>query len=178
MKTPWLTPSEALNRPLNRQADEAVLIAAEEETLITHRRLGFKVGNIGLLITQNVTSELTEMLTICPIPFTAQWLLGIINLRGNVTPVFDLHMLLQLEKPNTKRNRLLILGRGEQAGALLIYELPQQLIFTDMDKLDHLPPLPSAIKPFATSGYEKNGEIWFNFEHQGFFESLTGKIMV
>jgi twitching motility protein PilI len=178
MKTPWLTPSEALNRPLNRQADEAVLIAAEEETMIAHRRLGFKVGNLGLLIMQNATSELTDMLAICPVPFTAQWLLGIINLRGNVIPVFDLYMLLQLEKPKSKKTRLLILGRGEQAGALLIYELPLQLTFTDLDKLDHLPPLPNAIKAFATSGYEKNGEIWFNFEHQGFFESLTGKVMV
>jgi chemotaxis signal transduction protein len=177
MKTPWLTPSEALNRPLNRQADEAVT-AAQESTTITVRRLGFYIGKLGLLIAQHATSELTDMLPICPIPFTAPWLQGLINLRGNLVPVFDLNIFLQLEKPTVKKNMLLILGQGDAAGALLIYQLPLHLTFTEADKLETLPPLPASLKPFVSSGYEKNGEIWFNFDHLGFFASLATKLAV
>lgn len=176
MKMPWLSPSEALNRPLNRQLDEAAL--AIDERVETTRRLGFHIGNIGLLIAEHATSELTEMLHICPIPFTASWLLGLINLRGNLVPVFDLNMLLQLERAPNKKCMLLILGQGESAGAIVIDDLPIHLTFTTADKLETLPPLPAVMKPYTSSGYEKNGQVWFNFEHLGFFESLAAKIAI
>lgn len=177
MKLPWLTPSEALNRPLFRQQmDDAAykaLLQAEST-----RRLGFHVGNIGLLIAQHETSELTEVLSICPIPNTAQWLLGIINLRGNLVPVFDLNTLLGLARETDRKSKpmLLILGQGESAGALMIDDLPIHITLTTADKLESLPPLPEALQPYATVGYEKNGEVWFNFDHFGFFESLANRI--
>ncbi|WP_062152458.1 chemotaxis protein CheW [Beggiatoa leptomitoformis] len=172
MKTTWLPPSEALNRPLTRQ-QETTQITGQLEVL---RRLGFHVGNIGLLIAQNATSELIEVSSICPIPNTASWLLGLINLRGNLVPIFDLNLLLGLENRVSKKNMLLILGRGETAGAIILDKLPQHVTFVNSDKLDSLPPLPAVLKPFATNGYEKNGEVWFNFDHQGFFESLAGRV--
>jgi twitching motility protein PilI len=177
MKTPWLIPSEALNRPLNRQTDDLILVS--EEATETIRRLGFHIGNIGLLIAQHATSELTEMKQVCTIPFTAPWLLGLINLRGNLVPVFDLNMLMQLPRRTEEaKQMLLILGQGELAGAIVIEDLPIHLTFTTADKLETLPPLPTVLKAFATNGYEKKGEVWFNFDHLGFFESLTTKIAV
>jgi len=71
---------------------------------------------------------------------------------------------------------LLILGQGETAGALVIEDLPIHLTFTDSDKLKSLPPLPAIIKSYTSSGYEKNGQLWFNFDHKGFFESLATKV--
>ncbi|RKZ52986.1 MAG: hypothetical protein DRR16_09640 [Candidatus Parabeggiatoa sp. nov. 3] len=171
-KTAKLTPSQALNRPLHRQAEDTTQ-AFKEKQVIT-RRLGFYVGNLGLLIAQKATCELTEILQICAIPFTATWLLGLINLRGNLLPVFDLHKLLQLEPVEAKK--LLILGQGNATGGIVIDNLPIHINFTDTDKLIHLPPLPAIIKPYSTSGYEKNGQLWFNFDHKGFFESIATKI--
>jgi len=171
-----LPPSEALNRPLYRTADDSVLLAFEEEASI--RRLGFRIGNLGLLIAQQATSELSDILQICSIPFTKAWLLGLINLRGNLVPVFDLRQLLQfpsVQQPN-KKMMLLILGQGEFAGAIVIDELPIHLNFTDSDKLTNDPPLPTIIKPFVSSGYEKDGTVWFNFDNEGFFKSLATQL--
>lgn len=170
----WLKPSDALNRVLHRRGERD----RETDQEVAIRRLGFYVGNIGLLIAENITSELNEMRAICPIPNTARWLLGLINLRGNLVPVFDLFMLLNIEKAPKKKQMLLILGAGETAGALLIDNLPIHLSFLPSDKLESLPPLPDVIKPYATIGFEKNGEIWFNFDHNGFFESLARKVAV
>lgn len=173
--TPWLVPSEALNRQFNREAGEATQILDQEKLI---RRLGFYIGNIGLLIGENVVSELTEMSSICPIPNTASWLVGLINLRGNLIPVFDLYTLLGIERDVSARKRtiLLIMGQGDAAGALVLENLPVHIIFTESDKLESLPLLPDVLKTFTTSGFEKNGEIWFNFDHAGFFQSLTTRI--
>lgn len=175
MKAPWLKPSEALNRPINRNADDAAYLAALAQPAAV-RRLGFHLGNIGLLIAPRATSELTDLLKVCPIPNTASWLLGIFNLRGNLVPVFDANMLLQLEPAPNKKRMLLILGQGDTAGALVIEGLPVHITLSENDKLKSLPPLPDAIRPFATSGYEKNGEMWFNFDHLGFFKFLATKV--
>jgi chemotaxis signal transduction protein len=172
-KTPWLIPSDALNRPLNRQSDP---LARNMQQVETMRRLGFRVGNIGLLIGEHAISELTELKQTCAIPNTASWLLGLINLRGNLVPVFDLNMLLSFERKQQKKRMLLILGSGDHAGAILLDDLPIHLIFVPEDKLENLPPLPSALKPFTHLGYEKNGEVWFSFDHHGFFESLSHRI--
>ncbi|MCK5523584.1 MAG: chemotaxis protein CheW [Thiomargarita sp.] len=169
-----LSPSQALNRPLIRTDDSTYY--GKHEGLESTRRLGFRIGNIGLLIGEQATCELSEVLQICTIPFTAAWLLGLINLRGNLVPVFDLYQLLQLETGKGIKKMLLILGREKTAGAIVIEELPIHLTFTENDKLTHLPPLPAIIKPYASSGYEKESTVWFNFDHLGFFETLTTKL--
>lgn len=169
-----LTPSQALNRPLIRQTDGSAEVF--DEGLKTTRRLGFQIGDIGFLIAQQATSELSQPLAICPIPFTANWLLGLINRRGNLVPVFDLHKLLQLEARDIKKPMLLILGEGNSAGAIEIDDLPISVIFADSDELISLPPLPAIIKPYATSGYEKDGQLWFNFDPPAFFQSLATKV--
>lgn len=173
-KTPWLTPSQALNRPLNRQAGDTAQIF--EEVSVVTRRLGFQVGNLGLLIARQSVSELSDILDVCPIPFTAAWLIGLINLRGNLVPIFNLHKLLQIKPQGNAKQMLLILGQGEFAGGIVIDELPVHLSFVVEDELQSLPPLPTALKPYAASGYEKEGQVWFNFDNVNFFESLANKL--
>ena len=172
-----IKPSDALNRPLARHAEE-VLHGGLAQTAAISRRMGFYIGNIGLLIAEHATSELREIEQICEIPNTANWLLGLINLRGNLVPVFDLHTLMGFAKPADKKVKpmLLILGQGEAAGAIATYELPIHIALVDDDKLLNLPPLPSAIKAFASQAYEKDGQVWFNFDHLGFFESLAARV--
>ncbi len=60
----------------------------------------------------------------------------------------------------------------------MIDALPIHLTFTSNDKLTCLPPLPAVIAPFVSQGYEKAEQVWFNFDHLGFFESIATKIAV
>ncbi len=172
MKTKWLRPSEALSRVfIHPDAGKKTI---EQETVI--RRLGFLVGDIGLLIAEKTISELTDYGSICTIPNTASWFSGLINLRGNLVPVFDLKVLLGLEQGEEKKRMLLILGQGDMAAAVPIDELPAHQFLNIEDKLNNLPALPAMIKPYIPSGYEHNGEIWFNFHHDAFFQSLGNRI--
>lgn len=174
-KDSWLSPSEALNRPFNTQVEDEFLDDEWLELEAT-RQLGFYIGNIGLLIAPHVISELTELLPTCQIPNTASWFLGLINLRGNLAPVFDLAMLLQLEEDKDKKRMLLILGQGDTAGAIVINGLPIHITLSVADKLDNPPPLPSALKPFATVAFDRNGEVWFTFDHVGLFQALATRV--
>ncbi|HHB92149.1 MAG TPA: hypothetical protein ENK59_02920 [Thioploca sp.] len=169
-----MKPSQALNRPLIYHIGDNSNTYEEEE--IT-RRLGFRIGNLGLLIAQRAVSELLDIPQICSLPFTSSWLLGLINLRGNLVPVFDLFNLLQFQQID-KKQKLLILDQGESAGGIIINELPEHLSFSANDSLSSLPPLPDIIQPYATSGYEKNNQLWFNFEHIAFFKSLATKLKI
>jgi len=168
-----MKPSQALNRPLVYHVGDRTNIY-EEDVII--RRLGFRIGNLGLLIGQRAVSELLDIPQICPLPFTSSWLLGLINLRGNLVPVFDLFNLLKFQTDTKKKQKLLILDKGETAGGIIINELPEHLSFSVNDELSNLPPLPDIIQPYATSGYEKNNQLWFNFEHLAFFKSLATKL--
>jgi chemotaxis signal transduction protein len=171
-----ISPSKALNRPLNRQIHDNSAINSQEKEVVI-RQLGFQIGNLGLLIGARTTSELIELLVMCPIPFTVAWLLGLINLRGNLVPIFDLHQLLSIETNTSNKRMLLILGQGESAGGIVIEALPVHLTFTSKDKLTSLPPLPAVLAPYVSQGYEKGEQVWFNFDHLGFFESIATKIV-
>lgn len=172
MKTHWINPTDALKRRfIYPDAGEE---EKEEEVLV--RRLGFKVGELGLLIAENTISELTDATSICDIPNTANWLLGLTNLRGNLVPIFELKILLGFPLEQEKKRMLLVLEQGEEAVGIPIDALPSQQTFRTDDKLNSLPALPNIIKDYIPSGYEQSGMIWFNFDHKAFFQSLSARI--
>ena len=57
-------------------------------------RYGFKIGQLGLLLCLQEKIEIVDSIDPCPIPNTPQWFAGMINLRGNLLPVFDMKELL------------------------------------------------------------------------------------
>ena len=174
MKTKWLRPSEALSRRFYHPSMDEQDSDIDEIPVI--RRLGFRVGEVGLLIGESVTSELTDVLQMCAIPNTASWMLGIANLRGNLFPVFEMAVLLGMEHNPKVKQMLLILGQGSSAAGIIIDGLPAQQILAETDKLENLPALPQVIRPYVSSAYEKAGEMWFSFEHEGFFQSLGERV--
>lgn len=173
MKTKWLRPSEALSRRFYHPSDEQDV---EGDEIPVIRRLGFQVGEVGLLIGESVISELTDILPMCGIPNTASWMLGIANLRGNLFPVFEIAALLEMEHNTKLKQMLLILGQGSAAAGIIIDGLPAQQILAETDKLENLPALPQVIRPYISSAYEKSGEMWFSFDHEGFFTSLGDRV--
>lgn len=174
MKTKWLRPSEALSRKFYHGEFEEG--SGDEDEIVLIRRLGFQVGEMGLLIGANTISELNDVPQICSIPNTADWMLGLVNLRGNLVPVFDMSMLLGIERKEKKKKMLLILGQGDEAAGILIDNLPSHQIFAETDRLENLPGLPEVIRPFIPNAYEKNSNIWFTFDHESFFQSLTSRV--
>jgi twitching motility protein PilI len=132
------------------------------------QRYGFHVGGIDLLIHPDTVAELVEQATIFPIPNAPHWLRGLINLRGNLVPIYDLRVLLEVADENEQlAHRILILDRGDNMVGLLIDGLPQAIRGTGMPT--NIPPLPSVLKRHVSEAYAGNGTIWLEFDHRGFF---------
>ena len=70
---------------------------------MVRNRYGFRVGSLNLLIDADTGSEVIRVQSLSSLPGSAPWLLGLINLRANLAPIFDLRQVLGLErKPETR----------------------------------------------------------------------------
>jgi twitching motility protein PilI len=168
-KTPrrWLSPSAALNRFKPPRGIATGIAPVERQ----RARYGFQIGDIGLLIGQDTSSEVLERAPVYPLPKAPTWLLGLVNLRGNLVPVFDVKPLLELEGDDAQdKRRLLILGGGDKAVGIMIDGLPQ--LAATNNALSRLPPLPAALRPYVAKAYVRDNAVWLEFDHYGFFGSL------
>lgn len=167
----WLKPSAALDHfqpPVSLTAGFAV-------TARSRTRYGFRLGDIGLLIEPNTTSELLDETPVYPLPNTPSWLLGLISLRGNLTPIFDLKPALGLKRDAEHSGRwLLILDQGESAVGCCIDHWPETVM--PHRPLDRPPPLPVGLAAYVNTAYHHENQVWLEFDHRGFFHSLAGRL--
>jgi twitching motility protein PilI len=164
----WLSPSAALGRFVPPKD----LLWTGPEEVAERNRYGFRIGSFGLMIQANVGSEVIRPDSISSLPGSAPWLLGLLNLRGNLVPVFDLSLVLGVPKSNEVRSMLvLILDKGENAVGMVIDGFPQPL--QALRNIAQLPVLPSVLQEHVNAGYVKDERVWLEFNHESFFEKLT-----
>lgn len=173
-KTPrrWLKPIAALGRfkPPPRSLTSSIAPIKRQRA-----RYGFRIGGLGLLIGQDTTSEILEQALVYPLPNAPSWFSGLVNLRGNLVPIFDVKQFLELEDGGTREKRwLLILDQGDKAAGIFIDGLPQ--VAMTSHALSRPPPLPAALQPHVAKGYAQDDIIWLDLDHQSFFQALGGRI--
>ncbi|MEO1576478.1 MAG: chemotaxis protein CheW, partial [Pseudomonadota bacterium] len=134
-----MTPVDALAR--NQGLREVQLASIGTEFAARRTRLwhGVRVGRMGFLLPQTTSSEVVEPLSICDIPRSPGYLHGVINVRGNLVPVFDLARALAINHPPASRPRYLVVNFEEDSIAILVSELPTSVPLEDSDRLGNLP---------------------------------------
>jgi twitching motility protein PilI len=163
----WLSPGEALER--FEPPAGMVLSAAVEEK---RARYGFRVSTLGFLIKTGCNSEVLFKPDIWDLPGSDPWLLGLVNLRSNLVPVFDLRQLFGLPPRDSAAGQLvLVLDQGDKAAGLLIDDFPKPL--SDMSSFPGLPQLPEELQAHVRGGYIKGESVWLEFDHESFFENLV-----
>jgi len=134
-------------------------------------RYGFRVGNLGFLIDTDTVSEVVERATVYSVPQTPSWLVGLLNLRGNLVPVFDFKASLNLGNSTPDKHYLLLLGEGSDMVGFFVENLPQTVDISH--KLTHPPPLPAVLRGYAGDIYSFDNVVWVEFDHRNFFQSLA-----
>ncbi|MFZ1546304.1 MAG: chemotaxis protein CheW [Candidatus Nitrotoga sp.] len=86
---------------LNRRYGAALTTAQEW--------IGFEVQNIKFLVPHAQVNEISEILPAFRLPNTGRWLLGLVNLHGNLVPVFDLASLVGGGCDTKSKTMLLVL---------------------------------------------------------------------
>lgn len=165
----WMLPSAALSR---FEPPAEMVIATTEEKEVG--RYGFRIGTLGLLIQPGSGSEVMQIPAVWTLPGAPPWLLGLINLRGNLVPLFELRTMLGLEQRTADdKPFVLVFDQGEKAVGILIDDFPKPL--SALSQLPNLPQLPTALSGHVRTGYVKDEMIWLEFDQHSFFEEMSGK---
>jgi twitching motility protein PilI len=159
-----LAPVDALTRFAAVKLSGAALAVQSLSDL----RYGVKVANMGLLVPAGVICEVVDGLTVHPLPNAAGWFPGMLNLRGNLIPVFDLHALCSGSPADL--GKLLVVDRGERAAAIPIDQLPVPV--DPRTASEHQPPISEELRPYLRGGFIDDGELWVELDFTALFESL------
>ncbi len=163
-----MTPSAALERfsaPLE-------WLASEKPVQEERKRYGFQIGHLHFLIKASSGSEVVQHAAIYSLPGSPSHLLGLLNLRGNLVPVFDLRIALDIERQAQPAQHLvLILDKGEQAVGIVIDGFPQPL--QGLRQVSRMPSLPAKLQEHVSAAFFKDSGIWLDFNHASFFENLS-----
>ncbi len=134
-------------------------------------RYGFEVGTIHLLVPPMKVCEVVEKAPVCALPNSEDWLLGMVNLRGTLVPMFDLHRLLGEEYGAASESRYLIIGKGIDAVGIVIDGLPQPV--DTCSPMKNMPPLAQALIGMCDCAYIDNDTVWLNFDVDAFFKFVS-----
>lgn len=138
----------------------------------TQRRFrGLRIGALGLLVAHDCGGEIIEEARICPLPRAPAWLRGLINVRGRLTPAFDLHEALGVTRLRSAKQWWLTLGAGDEALAFTIDALPASLLVREASPVQ--PGVaPERLRAHTGAAYCIDGELWLQFDHRKFFRAL------
>lgn len=147
----------------------------EKAEQLRNMRYGFKLGAHYILIDNSTPCEVVQSAQIYRIPNTPSWVLGVINLRGNLVPVFDFMKRLDEKTSLLENRRLLVLEQGERAIGIYIEGLPKALEIDpeNPEQRAAIPTeLPMAIRGHVTGAYRATDNIWLEIDHRALFAEL------
>ena len=142
-------------------------------------RFGFQLGSLNLLIKDAGRCEVITKKTIYPLPNTSRWISGLINNRGELTPVFDLKSRIFGEhEPGERTRELIVLGTSSDAFAVFIDGLPLT-IDLDADELTVINTVPTntpeLIKQYSTRVYRLESQIWYEIDYHQLITDITSE---
>lgn len=166
----WVSPSKALGR--FELGDELPQSPLTEDVVLRH---GVKIGSYSMLLPDGVVSEVVKGASIYPVPKTRSWVKGLINLRGNLIPVFDLERYLE-PGATSGSSTLLVIDKGENALALMVEGFPR--VANVNQPVGHTSlPLPEAIRDHLKGAYIENDDMWLELDVAAFFHGLAGEMV-
>lgn len=133
---------------------------------------GFQVGELGFMVPIDFFCELLDKYQVNRLPNVQPWFHGLINLRGNLVPVFDLKMVLNKDAVDNKKRHLFVIGRGEKAVALWIDTYPEILALADMRPQKSPPELPPFLQRLLSRSFTLGGKTWLECDLDGLFTAL------
>lgn len=132
---------------------------------------GIRIGSMGFLVSSKRYCEVLDKVQPNPLPNVHPWVSGILNLRGNLVPVFDLALVLN-EPSDSKKRRLFSIDRGDKAVALWIDNYPEIKNKLALKPLSTLPALPDILQRSIIGGYEMDGLVWLDVKYEDLFKAL------
>lgn len=137
------------------------------------QRYGFRIGGCRFVHDLSLAVELIELPQCYDLPNSSAWFSGLVNLRGNLVPVFDLKSLLGGTGPAGGRQMLLVIGSGDNVAGLVIDGTPDHINVDAGSRIEQPANVPEILRDHLQGAYEFAGETWYQASYEGLFESLA-----
>lgn len=172
MATELLSPTVALTRYFVAPDQDPGLADAGHGS-VPIQRYGFRIGGCRFVHDLNLPVELLELSRCYELPNSGAWFSGLVNLRGNLVPVFDLKGLLGGSGPAGDRQMLLVIGSGDNAAALVIDGTPDHISIEAGARVDEPQDVPEILQGHLLGAFQYAGEIWYQANYEGVFATLA-----
>jgi CheW-like domain len=135
-------------------------------------RIGFRVHAElpWLLLPTGVPSQIALDPVLAPVPNVKPWLRGVLNLRGNLVPVFDIAAACGLGLTDLKSATILVLQPGENPIGMVCIEPPRIALGRNAPAQ----PLPTAMQPL-TDFLVHPTELDYGFGYEFRFREWTAR---
>ncbi len=139
-------------------------------------RFGLRLGETNLLLRPSDNCEILKIQKIYPVPNTPNWVIGLINYRGLLIPVIDLHAHLSITQTTTTQKKVLIsIGHGSDAFAIFVDGLPVT-IDSNIDELQKTSnsseKTPAFFQENTLNIYQQGNRTWHEIDYQSLITSL------
>ena len=101
------------------------------------RGVGYRIGDFRLVSDFSDVLEIVPVPSITPVPGAADWMLGVVNVRGNLLSLVDVRRFLLGERSMLfEGQRMLVVRQSGGNVAVLVDEFFGQRGFTDADRIE------------------------------------------
>ncbi|MDQ6975597.1 MAG: CheW domain-containing protein [Mariprofundaceae bacterium] len=143
--------------------------------LVVHRR-AVRIGASGLLFAEGHIGEVLDPSpSLHAVPNTTEWFSGVVNIRGNIVPVFNIALLLNQQVNSPKNSRLFVYGKGDAMAAFYMDDLPKKLSL-DSKQLLSQSPLETTLDQYVQATYILGDVIWLDMDMEAMFSGLAGRM--
>lgn len=155
------TPFALLEQIQTRSQQRAFGLPQKIEVRKTWSGVGFRIGNVRLLVTMSEVNEILKYPNITKVPSALQWVKGLANIRGNLLPIMDLNQFAGNEALRiNKISRVIVIQRGELSSGLLVDEVFGMRHFFTEEHSKNLPDTSDKLKGFLKGSFVQNDVEW------------------
>ncbi len=169
----------------NNSAERIIVSATVElpvdQSVDKYRRHGFRIGDTRLLVPEGMACEvgndITDAVAVSRMPNSPRWLIGLVNLRGNIVPVLDLTVLLNIYATDKISRKYLFFQIENDWVGVIANGLPQLVSLPPKYKLESLPAMPWELRPYVNSCYRNEG-TWFDCDLKAIFNWVESYVKI
>ncbi len=155
------TPFALLEQIQTRSQQRALGLPQKVEVRRTWSGVGFRIGNVRLLVTMSEVNEILKYPSITKVPSALTWVKGLANIRGNLLPIMDLNRFVNDEALRiNKTSRVIVIQRGELSSGLLVDEVYGMRHFFTEEHSKNLPDASEKLKTYLKGSFVQNEVEW------------------
>jgi len=144
-----------------RSQQYAVGLPQKIEARRTWSGIGFRVGELRLLVTMSDVGEILRYPDVTKVPSTLRWVKGLANIRGTLLPIMDLNGFVSNDLSKIKKSsRVLVVQHGELSSGLLVDEVYGMRHFFTEESSENLPNTSEKLKSYLKGSFLQNEVEW------------------